>query len=66
MSKVYTQKKINKNISLTDRRQRLIKNYLFLHCQHWRHLMLTSKITEGETRHFKTNLKQTLIIIMVT
>jgi len=28
MSKVYTTK-INKNISLTDRRQRLIKNSLF-------------------------------------
>jgi len=28
--------------------------------------MLTNRITEGENRHFKTNLKQTLITIMVT
>jgi len=28
--------------------------------------MLTSRITEGENRHFKANLKQTLITIMVT
>jgi len=28
--------------------------------------MLTSRITEGENHHFKTNLKQTLITIMVT
>jgi len=27
---------------------------------------LTSRITEGESRHFKTNLKQTPITIMVT
>jgi len=28
--------------------------------------MLTSRITEGENRNFKTSLKQTLITIMVT
>jgi len=28
--------------------------------------MITRRITEGENRHFKTNLKQTLITIMVT
>jgi len=28
--------------------------------------MLTSRITEGEKRNFKTNLKQTPITIMVT
>jgi len=28
--------------------------------------MLTSRITEGENRHFKTILKQTPITIMVT
>jgi len=50
MSKVYPQKN-NKNISLTDRHQRLIRNS----CQHWRHVMLTSRITEGENRHFKIN-----------
>jgi len=66
MSKVYT-KKLNKNISITDRRQRLSKNSLFyIAKQHWRHLMLTSRITEGENRHFKTNLKQTQITIMMT
>jgi len=28
--------------------------------------MLTSRTAEGETRHFKTNQKQTPITIMVT
>jgi len=28
--------------------------------------MLTSRITEGENRNFKTNVTQTLITIMVT
>jgi len=28
--------------------------------------MLTRRITEGEKRHFKTNLKRTPITIMVT
>jgi len=28
--------------------------------------MLTSRITEGENHHFKTNLKQTPITVMVT
>jgi len=55
MSKVYTQK-FNKNIWITDG----VKDELFyiifiLYCQHWRHLMLTSRITEGEKRNFKTN-----------
>jgi len=56
MSKVYTQK-IKQNIWITDRRQRLIKNSL---------IKLTSRITEGEIRNFKINLKQTLITTMVT
>jgi len=62
MSKVYT-KEINKNISLTDRRQILIKNSLF--CIANIEDMLTSRITEGQKRHFKTKLKQTPITIMI-
>jgi len=51
MSNVYT-KKLNKNISLTDRRQKLIKNSLFYIANIEN---TASRITEGENRHFKTN-----------
>jgi len=50
MSKVCT-KKCNKNIRQTSK---INWEFFILYCQHWTHLMLTSRITEGE--NFKTNL----------
>jgi len=62
MSKVYT-KKINKNIWITGRRQRLIiLYYLYFKLPTLR----KSDVNRKENRNFKTNLKQTLITTMVT
>jgi len=65
MSKIYT-KTFYKNISLTDRRQRLIKNSLFYIANIEVTWCYQAESRKEKTVIILTNLKQTPITIMVT
>jgi len=62
MSRIYTFFKKTK----ISEKQTNVKDELrtLFYCQHWRHLMITSRITEGENHIFKSPLWRSVCVLV--